>query len=291
MARIQEGVVAAGGVMVTGISSGIGRAIALELVEKGWLVFGTVRKEADRKELLDLDLPNLVPLLYELNDRERLPKLVESVETELARRGETGLFALINNAGGSMVGPIELADTEELSRQFDARVTGSIALVQAFLPAIRRGRGRILWIATPGLMPTPWVAGIHAADFAVNCLARTLAIELGREGPPVVLVRCGGIKTRAGLATRRDLEAGLAKAAPERRALYEARLADWIGSMEEFDTKRSEAGLVGALVARILREPRPKARYRVGHLAAAAALLESLPQVVTDRILAARFAK
>lgn len=280
-----------GAVVVTGASSGIGRAIALELAAKGRLVLGTVRKEDDRRELLDLGLPKLVPLLYDLNHREELPGLVARVEAELENRGEEGLFALINNAGGSMVGPIELADTNELSRQFDARVVGSISLVQAFLPAIRRGRGRILWIATPGLMPTPWVAGIHAADFAVNCLARTLSLELGREGPPVILVRRGGIKTRAGMATRKDLEAGLAKVGPDGRARYEKRLERWLASMEAFDGKRSEAALVGELVGRILREDRPKSRYRVGYLAAAAALLESLPQVLTDRILAARFAE
>ena len=278
-------------VLVTGISSGIGRAIALELAAEGWLVFGTVRREADRSAILGLGLPNLHPLIYDLSERGPLPGLVEAVEAELGRHGKKGLFTLINNAGGSMVGPIELADVDELSRQFDARVAGSVALVQAFLPSIRRGEGRILWIATPGTMPTPWVAGIHAADFAVNCVARTLSLELGREGPPVILVRCGGIRTRAGMATRQELEAGLARVAPERRRRYEARLSTWIASMEGFDAKRTDAESVAKLVYRVLRTARPKSRYRIGYMAGAAAFLESLPQVVTDRILMARFAK
>ena len=280
-----------GAVLITGVSSGIGRAIAQELAKQGRLVFGTVRRETDRSAILGLGLPNLIPLNYDLNERKDLPSLVETVEAELACRGEKGLYALINNAGGSMVGPIELADVEELSRQFDARVAGSIALVQAFLPSIRRGRGRILWIATPGTMPTPWVAGIHAADFAVNCVARTLSLELGREGPQVILIRCGGIRTRAGMATRQTLETCLVEAAPERRERYDSRLAAWLLSMEEFDAKRIDAERVADLVSRVLGALRPKARFRIGYLAGAAALLESLPQVLTDRILAARFSK
>jgi NAD(P)-dependent dehydrogenase (short-subunit alcohol dehydrogenase family) len=279
-----------GSVLVTGISSGIGRAIALELAAKGRLVFGTVRRDRDRSALLELGEPNIVPLVYDLNERKELPALLKAVEAELERRGKKGLFALINNAGGSMVGPIELADIDELSRQFDARVTGSVALVQAFLPAIRRAGGRILWIATPGTMPTPYVAGIHAADFAVNCLARTLSLELGREGPPVILIRCGGVRTRAGLSTKRELEAALERVAPERRQPYESRLTSWIASMEEFDVKRVEAEGVARLVERALCSPRPKARYRIGYMSGAAAFLESLPQVLTDRILRARFA-
>jgi len=278
-----------GGVVVTGISSGIGKAIALGLAEKGWPVFGTVRKEEDRQSLLALGNPRLVPLIYDLNERGGISGLVQAVESELRQRGENGLTALINNAGGSMVGPLELANVEELSRQFDARIAGSIALVQAFLPALRRASGRILWIATPGTIPTPWVAGIHAADFAVNCVARTLALELGREGPPVILVRCGGIVTRAGLATRRDLETCLTTCDQGRRARYDARLAEWARSMEEFDGKRTDPNAVADLVARILEAERPKSRYRIGHMSGAAAFLESLPQVVTDRILAARF--
>ncbi|HUX39586.1 MAG TPA: SDR family NAD(P)-dependent oxidoreductase [Rectinemataceae bacterium] len=278
-------------VFVTGISSGIGRAIALELAAEGRLVFGTVRREEDRSALLELGGPKLIPLVYDLNERKELPALLKTVEAELERRGEKGLFALINNAGGSMVGPIELADVDELSRQFDARVAGSVALVQAFLPSIRRAGGRILWIATPGTMPTPWVAGIHAADFAINCVARTLALELGSEGPPVILIRCGGVRTRAGMATRKELEAALERVDPERRRRYESRLASWIASMEAFDAKRVDAEGVARLVDRVLGTPRPKARYRIGYMAGAAAFLESLPQVLTDRILMARFAK
>ena len=166
---------------------------------------------------------------------------------------------------------------------------GALALVQAFLPSIRRAAGRILWIATPGLIPTPYVTGIHACDFAVNCIARTLALELGAAGPPVVLIRCGGIRTRAGMSTNEDLAAGIAGAAPERRALYAEKLESWSRSMNDFDTHRSDPERVAGVIERALSASRPRKRYRVGHMSGAAAFLEALPQPLADRILGSRF--
>ncbi|MGO8694117.1 MAG: SDR family NAD(P)-dependent oxidoreductase [Rectinemataceae bacterium] len=273
-------------VLVTGVSSGIGRATAVRLASRGRLVFGTVRKEEDAAAIAALGLPDLVPLRFDLNRREELPGLLRSVEAELERRGHPGLFALVNNAGGSLVGPIELMDLESFRLELEARLLGSLALVQAFLPSLRRAGGRILWISTPGIIPTPYVTGIHACDFAVNCIARTLAIELGREGPKVILIRCGGIRTGAGLGTMRSLEAGLETVAPERRAVYEERLARWGRSMAEFDAGRSEPERVAETVERALGEARPRSRYRVGHMSAAASFLEALPQTLVDRILA-----
>jgi NAD(P)-dependent dehydrogenase (short-subunit alcohol dehydrogenase family) len=90
----------------------------------------------------------------------------------------TGLFALINNAGGGSPAPVELMDLETFRIELQARVLGSVAMVQAFLPMIRKGNGRIVWVMTPAIIPTPYVTNIHACDFAVNCIARTLDIEI-----------------------------------------------------------------------------------------------------------------
>jgi len=275
-------------VLVTGVSSGIGRATAIRLAAAGWLVFGTVRRQEDIEALVSLGLPGLVPLHLELDRREDIPELARTVLAELEKRGSPGLFALVNNAGGSMVGPIELMNLDSFERELHARLLGSVALVQAFLPSIRRAGGRILWIATPGTIPTTYVTGIHACDFAVNCIARTLAIELGSAGPSVVLVRCGGIRTRAGLDTMRELAAGLETVAPERRTPYEERLKAWAASMTSFDARRTDPDRVAETVERALLAPRPRRRYRVGYMSGAAAFLEALPQTLVDRILSAR---
>jgi NAD(P)-dependent dehydrogenase (short-subunit alcohol dehydrogenase family) len=284
-------------VLVTGVSSGIGRATALRLASAGYLVFGSVRRKADADELAALGRAEsrrgesgqgaLVPLIFDLGRREALPELVSGVEAELGKRGMPGLYALVNNAGGSLVAPVELMNLEAFEVELRSRLIGALGLVQAFLPSLRRAGGRLLWIATPGTIPTAFVTGIHACDFAVNCIARTLALELGRSGPPVVLIRCGGIRTRAGLDTKGALERGLAGAPPERRAIYEEKLSRWSRSMTAFDERRSGSELVAETIERALSAPRPRKRYRVGYMSGAAAFLEALPQVLVDRILAA----
>ena len=199
------------GVLITGCSSGIGRATAIHLAQRGFTVFATVRKQADAESLRSLNealsttalgtTPTLIPICpLDLTRLEHIPHVMETVTEELKRRGKEGLYALINNAGGGSVAPIELMDLDGFRTELQARVLGSVAMVQACLPMIRRARGRIVWIVTPATLPTPYVTSIHACDFAVNCIARTLEIELKPWKIPNIMIRCGGTKTAASLS-------------------------------------------------------------------------------------------
>jgi NAD(P)-dependent dehydrogenase (short-subunit alcohol dehydrogenase family) len=264
--------------------------LAIYLVRHGFTVFATVRKEIDAEDLRRLNEPNLIPICpLDLSQRDQIPAVVELVTRELKHRGKTGLYTLINNAGGGQVAPIELMDLDQFQIELQARVVGTTALVQAFLPMLRQTRGRILWIATPATIPTPYVASIHACDFAINCLARTLDLELKPWAIPNVLIRCGGIKTPAGLRTTADVETILQTAPYERVALYERNLRKWGKDMAEFDGKRTEPDRVAEVVYTALCARRPKRRYSIGHMAGAAAFLEALPQSLADWILSKRF--
>jgi NAD(P)-dependent dehydrogenase (short-subunit alcohol dehydrogenase family) len=276
-------------VLVTGTSSGIGRSIATHLATHGFLVFGTVRKEADSESLRALGLPGLVPVMLDLAHREQIGSVVTEVESALAERGIAGLHALVNCAGGGAVAPVELMDLDDFSRDLDVRLVGSVGLVQGFLPSIRNAGGRIVWIATPGLFPTPYVTSIHACDFAVDCIARTLAIELQPWHIPTVLVRCGGIRTETGLRTVAQVDEALDAADPARAALYEARLHDWGKEMAGFDEKRTDPAEVAKTVHRALVASKPRRCYAVGHMSRLGGLLGDLPESVADSVLARRF--
>lgn len=277
-------------VLITGCSSGIGRALALYLARHNFIVFATVRQAIDAENMRRLNEPNLIPICpLDLSQRDQIPAVVETVTRELERQGKRGLYALINNAGGGTVAPVELLNLDQFQIEVQARLVGATALVQAFLPLIRQGRGRLVWIATPATIPTPYVASIHACDFAINCLARTLDLELKPWGIPNVLIRCGGIKTPAGLRTTADVAAILHTVPADRAVLYERRLQAWGKDMAEFDEKRTEADRVAEVVYRALATRRPKHRYSIGYMAGAAALLEALPQSWADWILSKRF--
>ncbi len=274
------------GVLVTGCSSGIGREVSLRLAQRGFTVFASVRKQADAEALRGLGQLNLVPLCpLDLTRREQIAAAAETVARELAQRGMQGLYALVNNAGGGGVAPIELMDLEQFHGELQARLLGPVALVQALLPLIRAGHGRLVWIVTPGLIPTSYVASIHACDFAANCLARTLDIELKPWKIPSIMVRCGGIKTERGLQTTAEVEALLQHPKSD---LYREALLKWSKGMVEFDEKRTDPQKVAQAVERALCAPRPKRRYAVGYLSGAAAFLEALPQPLADALIAGR---
>ena len=278
------------GVLITGCSSDIGRQAALALAGRGFTVFATVRKETDAESLRGLNMPGLVPVCpVDLADQEDASQAAAFVAHEVARRGMNGLYALVNNAGAGRPMPVELLPLAEFHTELRARVLGSVALVQGVLPLLRRAGGRIVWIMTPALLPTPYVAGIHACDFAVNCIARTLDLELKPWRIPNIMIRCGGIKTPAGLRTVPDVEAVLRDSLPDRVALYDGALRKWAKDMAVFDEKRTDAGKVAEVVVRALTASKPKRRYSVGHMAKAAAFLESLPQPVADWVLRKRF--
>ncbi len=277
-------------VLITGCSSGIGRAAAQRLADRGFLVFAGVRREADAEELRGWGKANLVPLHpLDLAKRDQIAAAADRVAQELTCRSIPGLYGLIHNAGAGGIAPIEWLDLDGFQTELQARVVGSVALTQAALPLLRLGRGRIIWIMTPALMPTPYVASIHACDFAVSCLARTLEIELKPWNIPSVMVRCGGIRTRAGLRTVADVEELLRRQTADARPLYEARLEAWKEDMRAFDIKRSDPAEVAETVLRALESDNPRRRYSVGHLSGAAALLEDLPSAWTDAILNSRF--
>lgn len=278
------------GVLITGCSSGIGRETAVKLAEHGFTVFATVRKGTDAERLRDLKMPDLVPVCpLDLTDLRQVSKTLDTIADELKRRNLPGLYALINNAGAGTPAPVELMDLDMFQRELQTRVLGSVAMVQAFLPLIRQAQGRIMWIMTPALMPTPYVASIHACDFAVNCIARTLDIELKPWGIPNTMIRCGGIRTPAGLRTTADVETVLENGAPERVALYERALRQWGKDMADFDEKRTDPQRVAEVVLKALVARVPRRQYSIGHTARAAGILEAMPQAVTDWILRLRF--
>lgn len=165
-------------VLVTGCSSGIGRAVALYLADHGFTVFATVRKEKDAKALSKVSR-NLVPIYpLDLSVPAQVTAAARKVLQLVRERGLSGHYAIVNNAGGGSIAPLELLRPEALRQELERRIVGPLALMQALLSSLRAAQGRIVWILTPALIPIPFVGSIHVADFTVNFLARTLALEL-----------------------------------------------------------------------------------------------------------------
>ncbi len=278
------------GILVTGASSGIGFSISTYLAENGFTVFATVRKESDEERLKSLNLPELIPVYpLDLTEFSHIQLALKFVSEEMRKRGIKGLYGIINNAGGGFIAPVELMDLEKFRLEIETRILGHLRLIQTFLPMIREVKGRIIWITTPALVPIPFVSSIHACDFAVNCLARTLRIELSPWKIPVIMIRCGGIKTPAVEKSYIKLEEFL-KNIPENNIskTYSEMLKREIEDLKEFDKRRTEPVEVAKTVFKALSVKNPKRRYQVGYMSDLSAFLELFPQSFVDFIMLKR---
>jgi NAD(P)-dependent dehydrogenase (short-subunit alcohol dehydrogenase family) len=270
--------VASGTVVVTGASSGIGEAAARHLGRLGFDVRAGVRKQEDAERLR---AHGATPLMIDVAD-------ASSIAAARAELGEQPLAGLVNNAGVAVPGPLEHVPIDDLREQLEINLIGQLAVTQAFLPALRAGRGRIVNVSSiGGRMALPLAGPYAASKFGLEGASDSLRREL-RGAVDVILVEPGGVKTAIwgkGLSAADELEARM-PAEAERE--YGDLVAAMRREVAKIETERGlEPEAVAEVIGRALTARRPRARYLVGRDAKArAALAKWLPDRVMDRLVA-----
>lgn len=265
-------------VVVTGASTGIGRACALHLDRLGWRVFAGVRREVDGRDLQEHATGPLTPLLFDVTDVGQVTAAAAEVRTAV---GEAGLDGLVNNAGIVVPGPLEFLPLEEFRRQLEVNVTGQVAVTQAFLSLIRAAQGRIVNIGSSnGYLSIPLLAPYCVSKFAMEAISDALRMELRPWGIHVALVEPGSIDTPIWERTQRFGEDLRARMPAEAETLYGAA----VDALEKGAQKSAAAAIPPEAVARAvghaLTARRPRTRYPVGKDAKAVKLLV---RVLPDR--------
>ncbi len=175
-----------GNVLITGTSTGIGRAAALHLDQLGFRVFAGVRKISDGDALCAAASERLTPIIMDVTDAQSIADARIQVSRSV---GDAGLAGLVNNAGIALALPLEFTPLDELRRLFDVNVFGLVAVTQAFLPLIRQARGRIVNIGS--LMQVtvcPFFGAYAASKLAVGGFNTALRMEMRPFGVQVSLV-------------------------------------------------------------------------------------------------------
>src|SRR6201996_526649 len=197
-------------VVITGASTGIGRASAKLLLDKGFRVFGSVRKQADAERLVGEFGGQFVPLLFDVTDEPAV--LAAARDVRAALNGET-LAGLVNNAGVAMTGPVLGLTADEFRRQMDVNVIGPIISTQAFAPmlgvdqTLKGPKGRIVMISSvAGKNGNPLSSAYCASKHAVEGLSESLRRELMLFGIDVVIVAPGPVKTPIWGKGQQDLD-------------------------------------------------------------------------------------
>ncbi|HEV2062218.1 MAG TPA: oxidoreductase [Solirubrobacteraceae bacterium] len=263
-------------VLITGCSSGIGRATAEHLASKGWPVYATARRA---ETLTDLEAAGCTTLALDVTDEASMKAAVERVEAD---HGAVGV--LVNNAGYSQSGTIEEVPMDEVRRQFETNVFGLVRLTQLVLPAMREQRwGKVVNISSMGANFTfPGGGFYHATKHAVDALTDALRFEVGGFGIDAIIIQPGLIKTKFGEAAvgampgatdgdgpYAEFNAGLAKAT---KAVYEKGPAAKLGAGPE---------AVAKVIEKAITARRPKARYLV---TPSAHLLVNQKRLMPDRV-------
>ena len=260
-------------VLITGCSTGIGRATALQLAKSGYPVYATARKV---ESIADLASQGCTALALDVCDEASMRAAVATIE---AAHGTVGV--LVNNAGYGSEGPVEEVPMDEVRRQFETNVFGLLRLTQLCLPGMRRQRwGKLVNLSSMGGRLTFPGGGVyHATKYAVEALSDALRFEVGGFGIDVIVVEPGAIRTEFGntAIARVDALGGSADYAIFREALkhnirdaYDGRLAALADGPEA----------VAKAIERALSARRPRTRYVV---TAGARLMLGLRRWLPDR--------
>lgn len=272
-----------GNVVVTGASTGIGRACALYLDRKGWRVFAGVRKEEDGRALAGRASERLHPLMLDVTDDVAVAKAGETVR-EAA--GEDGLQGLVNNAGLAIGGPLEFLPLEDIRDQFEVNLFGQVAVTQAMLPMIRQGQGRIVNMSSvSGRAAAPLLGPYAGSKFALEAMSDALRVELQPWDIAVIVVEPGAIKTpiwNRGIARAEQIRERLPEAAEH---FYGEAMDRLIQAARESDERGIPPAKVARAVYRALSAKRPKTRYVIGRDARITTLAGwLLPDRALDRV-------
>jgi len=267
-------------VLITGASTGIGRATALHLDAAGWRVFAGVRKEDDATALGKAGSERLVPLMLDVTDPDQIAAAAEWIDGEV---GEAGLDGLVNNAGIAVPGPLETLPIEDFKRQIDVNLSAHVAVTQAMLPAIRAARGRIVFITSiGGLMAFPMFGAYHAAKFGLEAVGDVFRQELRPWGIKVAIVEPGSIATPIWERGLEEVDSLAERAHVSHADLY----GKAIETYRKVAKKTGERGIppekVAAKIEHALTARRPRTRYLVGADAHGQALAAKL---LPDRLL------
>lgn len=267
-------------VLITGTSSGIGRATVQHLAGQGWTVFAGVRNQEDAKALA-AEPGEVVPVLLDVTK----PEQIETAREQVAAVTGGALDALVNNAGIGVAGPLEALPPDGLREILDVNVVGQVAVTQAFLPLLRAsGGGRVLFVGSVGGRVThPWAAPYHASKFALEAIADCLRVELDGQPVSVGLLEPGPISTPIWAKSREQVEGLRKKLKGELRRLYDEPLRRFEGQLSSADQKGEEPAKVAAKIADALGGS--GSRYQVGRGAGTVVRLRPLmPDFVYDRV-------
>ncbi len=268
-------------IVVTGASTGLGASVARELARRGFHVLAGVRRDRDADAIRSTGVE---PVMLDITEPEQVQALAARVAGD-----PRALHALVNNAGIQVNAPVEALPMAQWRWVFEVNLFGHVAVTQALLPALLRGKGRVVNISSVGgRVAMPTYGAYAGAKFALEAVSDALRREVAPLGVQVVVVQPGGIRTEMaarGIATANDLAAGMT---PEQDGRYGGLVRANNALMASGTSSGLTADAAARVIAKAVTARRPRTRYTVGRDAAlVTGLARVLPDRALDRVIAA----
>ncbi|MCP4726321.1 MAG: SDR family NAD(P)-dependent oxidoreductase [bacterium] len=267
-------------IVITGASTGIGKACALHLDKLGFKVYAGVRKEDDGDNLKKEASDKLTPVILDVTDENSILESVKIVSKDMDGK----LFGLINNAGVSLNAPLELINVSDIKMLMDVNVSGLLAVTKAFIPLLRKSKGRIVNISSGhGLLAIPDKSVYAASKFAVQAITDSLRVELRSFDIFVSSIVVGKVNTDV-----------LGKIVADRKKMIESAQPDVVKLysplIEFFDKEVKnipgiDADEAAKIVTKALTHQKPKAQYLIGPGAKKMKILARLPVKLRDQLM------
>lgn len=247
-------------VLITGTSTGIGRACALHLDNLGFTVYAGVRQSEDANTLEKEASDRLRPMILDVTDENSITKAVNQIKSEAGSR----IDGHINNAGTGLGEALEVTPLEEIHKLMNVNVIGLLSVTKKFIPSLRESKGRIINIgSTAGYLASPGASVYSGSKFAVRAITDALRLELYHFGIKVILISPGAIESAIWDKGKAYREALRTRLDPDIAPLYGAlrRFGDSLYT----EMKRIPALEVANVVAKALTKKQPKRYYLVGN--------------------------
>jgi NAD(P)-dependent dehydrogenase (short-subunit alcohol dehydrogenase family) len=273
-------------IVITGSSTGIGKACALHLDKLGYNIYAGVRKQTDGDRLREEASDRLVPIILDVTDADSITAAVSTIEREAGGN----VFGLINNAGIGRSGVLEVTPIDEIRKVMDVNIIGLMAMTKALIPMLRKNKGRIINIgSTASFLASPGASAYAASKFAVRAVTDSLRLELQPFGMSVILVAPGAVESEIwekGTAYKNEMRRSIK---PENAQRYATLIKFGENLIKEI--KKIPAKEVAISVAQALASKKPKPYYIVGKDAKAGVKAARLPKSLLDWIFIKRIQK
>ncbi|KAB2913570.1 MAG: SDR family NAD(P)-dependent oxidoreductase [Hyphomicrobiaceae bacterium] len=247
---------------ITGAGGGLGRDIALGLAARGYVVFGTAMSAAEVEDLKDASEGRVSLTVCDITKENDVKAWADGVSEAL---GDSGLDLLISNAGILTPGPLEILPLDAIRHEFEVNVFGALSVMSAFLPALRKARGRIVQVSTwTASLPLPFNGPSGASKAAMEVFATVYRAELNRFGIDVVIAAAGNMKTGGPARTAAALSRVADGMTPGQRDLHGDAFETFSNTLNRMQSSGLDSAAAARTVIELAEQVPPPSRAPVG---------------------------